>query len=190
MRWMLLTIVVVTSACGASVKRGEMPSEPLAEVSANELYRTGLAYSARQNFVRAEQYFIAAIAKGMSEHKVIPKIMQSCVLSNRLESAVVHGEGYISKFPSAMPMRLLLASIYLETENYGAARGHLLLIRESDPDMAEAAFLLGRAELAIGAKKRARRQFAAYLQKQPNGEGAPFARAQLGSDKKPRRVSR
>jgi tetratricopeptide (TPR) repeat protein len=176
MKWIGLVSVIGLLACGGSAKSVRQPGDPLAGVPGDALYRQGVMLVARQDFVRAEQYFAAAMARGVREARVMPMLMRACLESSRLHAALGHALPYLSRTPGDWRLRYLVASVLAALGDPAQARQHLDRVIAVAPDFADAHFLLGtlaRDELDL---ERAQKDFARYLALAPEGKHADEAR--------------
>jgi outer membrane protein assembly factor BamD (BamD/ComL family) len=71
----------------------------------------GLELLERGDYVRAEQYLQAAARSGGSEAELIVPLLQSCIASNRLRSALAHAERHLARHPDAAHVRYVRSAI-------------------------------------------------------------------------------
>lgn len=163
-------------------------SDPLNDIPPAELYRRGMILGQRGDFVRAEQYLLAARNRGFDEARVIPALMEVCVRGSRLSAGLGYAEPYLESHPTDWPLRLLVGSIHLGLGRLAEARSHLeralrdgtaAAAREARPEPAEPHYLLGivlREQAEIVAS---RAHFARYAELEPAGTHAEEVRAIL-----------
>jgi tetratricopeptide (TPR) repeat protein len=174
-------VAMLVSACGGAQHgsgEGDGSPDPLDTVEAAELYRRGRILAEQEDYVRAEQYLVAAIERGHSEDEVMPHLIASCVRSSRLSAALRYAEPYLEHNPGAWSLRLLVASIYMGLEQSDAAESQLGRVVLDRPEDATAHYLL--AVIARDVRRdadRTVRHFQRYLELAPGGEHADEARA-------------
>jgi len=159
-------------------------ADPLDDIPAAELFRRGQVLAQHGDFVRAEQYLLAARNRGFEEARVMPVLMEVCVRASRLSAAIGYAEPYLESHPSDWPLRILVGSIHLGLGHLGEARTHLEhAVRDGGtadrPEPAEAHYLLGivlREQTEIA---EARVHFARYAELEPSGTHAEEVRAIL-----------
>lgn len=153
--------------------------DPLETVAAEELYRRGLALSEASDYVRAEQYFVAALERGHPEDEVMMPLVVACVRSDRLSAALRHAEPYLARHPGAWALRLVVATVQMALGEPQRARDELLQITRDAPREPAPHYMLGvlAREQLDGDAMRA--HFARYLALEPEGPHAAEARAAL-----------
>ncbi len=159
-------------------------ADPLDDIPAAELFRRGQVLAQHGDFVRAEQYLLAARNRGFEEARVMPVLMEVCVRASRLSAAIGYAEPYLESHPSDWPLRILVGSIHLGLGHLGEARTHLEhAVRDGltpdRPEPAEAHYLLGIVLREMTELAEARTHFARYAELEPNGTHAEEVRAIL-----------
>lgn len=177
-----LMMSLLLLGCGAAATSAASgTTDPLDSVSAEELYRRGVVLGRAGDFVRAEQYIVAAIDRGFPEQEAMPALMAACVQSSRLSAALGYAEPYLARHPSEWSLRLLVASIHMGLDAHDRARDELTRVLADAPEEPpEAHYFLGvlyRDELAD--MERAREHFRRYLALAPEGTHREEARAAL-----------
>jgi hypothetical protein len=130
--------------------------------------------------VRAEQYLTLAIRAGAPESHVITPLIQACVGSSRLQSALAHALPYLSRHPDAWRLRQLVAAIELALGRTERALAELARVTRDHPHAASARYLAAViARDALADAPAASASFAAYLRERPNGDHAAEARSWL-----------
>ena len=173
-----LTLAAAPACTRTPPPAGPPPGDPLASVRASDLYRRGVALARAGDFVRAEQYLTAAIARGYPQARALPALLRVCVASSRLRAALGHAEPYLERNPDAWSLRYLVASIYLGVGEADRARESLERVIADAPGQADPHYLLGivlRDEL--GDRPAAGRHFARYLALAPRGAHAAEVRS-------------
>ncbi|UJR84898.1 tetratricopeptide repeat protein [Sandaracinus amylolyticus] len=181
-RVLLIVVALAAIGCGgAQTQPDETPvTDPLSTVQAGELYERGVYLAQHEDYIRAEQYLVAAMQRGHDEHVVMPALLAACVRSSRLSAALGYAEPYLERHPDAWSLRLLVATIHMGLGEAENAHTHLLRVVEEHPDEAVAHYMLGvlsRDDLANPAAAIA--SFQRYLELAPEGEHAPEARASI-----------
>jgi tetratricopeptide (TPR) repeat protein len=151
----------------------------LRSVSAESLYRTGKSLSAQGDYVRAEQYLIAALARGAAEEKVLPVLLRACLEASRLRAAVGYAEPYLARHPDDWRLRYVLATVFSSLGEETQARDHLQRVMEDAPTFPDVFFTMGlmaQNELDFDS---ARKHFGKYLALAPQGPHAAEAREGL-----------
>ncbi len=192
---LLVAAIEATVGCGGATASEEVQTsspatadDPLNAVTAEELFRRGVILGQRGDFVRAEQYLLAARRRNFDEDRVIPALMEVCVRASRLSAAIGYAEPYLESHPANWSLRMLLGSIHLGLGHLGDARQHLeRALRDAsaqaasrgEPEPAEPHYLLGivlrdQAEIVL-----AREHFARYQALAPEGTHAEEVRAIL-----------
>src|SRR5690606_32430108 len=87
------------------------------------LLSQGRFFAARGESVRAEQYFLAAVQEGVPRSEVFPELLQSCVESGRLRSALHHVEEEIRMRSEEPSLLQLAASLSWALDHKRAAFG-------------------------------------------------------------------
>jgi tetratricopeptide (TPR) repeat protein len=175
-RLVLIAIVCLGAACGGSQKQVRLKGDPLRQVSAKSLYRTGAAFADQGDYVRAEQYLVAALAKGYSEDKVLPVLLRACLESSRLRAGISYAEPYLSRHPEDWRLRFVLATVYASLGETSRARSELHRVLETSPNFGGAHFALGKLSLEELDLTGAKKHFKRYLVLEPHGIHAAEAK--------------
>lgn len=190
--------LVLALGCGAArsgAEDGPHNPDPLDDISGAELYRRGRLLGASGDFIRAEQYFAAAIQRGFSEDQAMPALMQVCIEASRLAAALSYAEPYLARHPDKWSLRMLVASIHMGLDHLERARDELERVLEDAPEEPpQAHYFLGvlfRDELLDA--EQAAEHFERYLALAPEGEHREEAAAGIspqtsGGASLPRRV--
>lgn len=185
--------LVLTSGCGGpsvevQTSSPATASDPLDAIPAAELFRRGVILGRHGDFVRAEQYLLAARNRGFDEDRVIPALMEVCVRASRLSAALGYAEPYLESHPAQWPLRILVGSIHLGLGQLTDARRHLeRAIRDggtngegqAHAEPAEAHYLLGIVMREQSEIVEARVHFARYAELEPEGTHSEEVRAIL-----------
>lgn len=174
----LLLVALVLSACGgASTQptRTQMP-DPLDQVEAQELFRRGQQLAQMGDYVRAEQYLVAAMERGVTEAQVMPELMEVCVQSSRYSAALSYAEPYLAGHPEDWRLRQLVASILMGLGRPSDAVRELERVVISAPEEPLPYFLLGVIQRDhLHSPVLARERFLRYLELSPEGPHAEEA---------------
>ncbi|MDW8247251.1 MAG: tetratricopeptide repeat protein [Sandaracinaceae bacterium] len=189
MLWLVTIVAVLSFGCGAGPEvRKAGSGDILQSVSAEELWRRGMALARRGDYTRAEQYLLVARDKGVPEERVLPWLVSVCVRASRLSAAVSYAEPYLERHPDDWPLRTLVGSLHYALGRLNEARKHLekaVELAKKDPRLregkepAETHYLLAIVLRDQGEDSRAREHFSAYLNLNPHGEHAAEVRAIL-----------
>lgn len=145
---------------------------------AASLFQRGQAAARRGDSVRAEQYLSLAIDRGYDVERALPLLLQVCLSSSRLRSALDHAEPYLRDHPDAEALRYLVATIHVGLAQTSEARVELEQLLRANADSSDAHYLLGVLD-SDGDVDSARTHFRAYLDVAPKGERAPEVRSRL-----------
>lgn len=172
--------LVLAAAC-ASTRTGEMPTgDPLARVEGRQLYQQALGYAQSGDLVRAEQYFVAALERGMDERSVMPPLIRTCVAASRFRAAVGYATHYLERHPDDVPLRFLTATIQAGLGENAAARRSLEEVIQRNARHAGAHYNLATLlRDGYNDPRGADAHFRHYLALEPSGEHAEEARAGL-----------
>lgn len=180
----LLGLACVTAACGASAPPSDRPAmpDPLADVEAEDLFAHGAALAQQGDGVRAEQYIVAAIERGFSVEEALPLLIQVCVASDRLSSALSHAEPQLREHPDRWPLRHVIGTLYLGLGRVDDAQRELERVVAQAPNAAMPHFHLGMLLYENRGDREAARPFLArYLELDPEGRHVAEARSVLTS---------
>jgi pilus assembly protein CpaF len=107
---LIVTLAAAGGCGGTSVEvqtsSSATTSDPLNDIEPSELFRRGVVLAQHGDFVRAEQYLLAARNRGFDEGRVIPPLMEVCVRASRLSAAIGYAEPYLESHPSDWPLRV------------------------------------------------------------------------------------
>jgi tetratricopeptide (TPR) repeat protein len=144
------------------------------------LFALGRDHEARGDNLRAEQYFLAAQRAGHAEAQILPRLLEVCVSSGRLRSALGYAEPYLRRHPQDFKLRHLVASIHFGLGDAARAYGELEGVLGEAPEHAPSHYLLAViADEAFADQATARRYFQGYLKLEPHGDHAAEANSWL-----------
>jgi tetratricopeptide (TPR) repeat protein len=152
----------------------------MANVSSQQLFDTGVTLVRAGDLVRAEQYLVASIQRGMPETQVLPVLMSTCVQASRYRAAVSHATPYLERHPHDWRLRYLLGTILSAIDEHQAARRQFEAVIHDNTRHAGAHF-----DLAMLLRSRfndpvsADTHFRQYLALEPEGPHADEARQGL-----------
>ena len=180
--WIALGLIF-TIGCGArgQSRDSSTNTDPLDDVSGQELYRRGRLLAGSGDFIRAEQYIAAAIQRGFPEDEAMPALMNVCIEGSRLAAALSYAEPYLARHPSQWSLRMLVASIYMGLEQDERARDELeRVVQDAADEPPQAHYFLGVLYRdRLDDAERAAEHFGRYLALAPEGEHVEEARAGL-----------
>lgn len=175
--WFLLSAVFgPLTACSSSGRAGPARDAP----QPHNLLEEGRRYASVGEHLRAEQYFTAAVGQGASWDDVIVPLVEVCVQSGRLESALGYVRRHAKRHPLDPALHHLSAALALALRKWDIARNHVQHLEQADRLPAESLLFLGDYFQDRGTEPdRARRYYAAYLRAAPQGQRAPSIRVVL-----------
>jgi Flp pilus assembly protein TadD len=181
---LVASLLAAALGCGASTSpeaRPPMP-DPLDGVAADELYGHGAALALQGDTVRAEQYVVAAIERGFSVAEALPLLIEVCVASNRLSSALSHAEPHLREHPEQWPLRHVIGTLYLGLGRIDDAQRELERVVAEAPDAPMPRFNLGMLLYEHrDDREAARPHLERYLELAPQGRHASEVRSVLAS---------
>jgi len=161
-------------ACGASEPPEAKTAAQQETAAARALFERGVELTREGDSVRAEQYLAASLREGYDWEVALPLLMRVCLGGSRLRAALNHASPYLKKYPDAVWLRYLVATVYLGLGQPLHARQQLLAIQGLPPYAARTQYLLGQTEWeGFGDATAAARHYREYLRVEPNG---PYAR--------------
>lgn len=167
------------SGCATSSPREpEHLRQPLSD--AHQLAERGARASESGDFIRAEQYFTAAIAAGGDRSTLVPQLLRACVASGHLRLAGEISEAELPRTPHDGRLRFLAGAIQASLGNRALARDHLVRAATELPNSADVQFAVAtffRDDL--GDRVDADPYFRAYLALAPKGPHAEEAKGSL-----------
>ena len=182
LRAQLAAAAVLLGACGGAggLREGAPPTDPVAEVSPEELFATGMSSAAQGDYLRAEQYLAAAGARGHDETKVIGPLVQVCVAASRLRQALLYAQPYLRRHADDWRLRFVVATVLLALDRVPEARAELERVVTAAPDVPEPHFVLGSLlREHLRDEPAAKSHLERYLALAPEGGHADEARIAL-----------
>jgi len=136
---------LASSGCGASQTRDarELPSRVS---DPDALYRFAVNLAGRGDLVRAEQYALLAVENGLSPRRSLLLLLNVCLRSSRVTSALAHAEPVLRSFPDDHRLRYVVASIYAALNRRDDAVRELAVVVRANPTHAQAVALLTRLQ--------------------------------------------
>lgn len=95
---------------------------------AEQLHASGMRLSRMGQSVRAEQYFLASIDAGADEGLVLGDLIETCIASGRLRSAIDYVERALRGDPKSFELRRLAVSLYVSLGQTEAADEHVQVL--------------------------------------------------------------
>jgi len=170
---------IAAVGCGAAAKQDALtPKQQLQDPQI--LIARGKAYAEIGDYVRAEQYFAAAIAAGGEQKEVLPPLLKACVASGNVRLASEYAESALANSPNDGHLRFLTGALHASVGNKLAAKTHLVRAATDlpkDPDVQFAVATFFRDSMAD--RVEADPYFREYLKLAPGGQHAEEARASL-----------
>jgi len=161
------------AACSASGPPEAQTADQHDQAAARALFERGIALTREGDSVRAEQYLAASMREGYDWEVALPILMRVCLTGSRLRAALNYASPYLKKYPDAVWLRYLVATVYLGLGQPLHAREHLLAIQGLPPYEARTQYLLGQTEWeGFGDATAATRHYREYLRLEPDGPNA------------------
>jgi tetratricopeptide (TPR) repeat protein len=180
-----VALLLACVSCGASRPASLAPGQqggpdPLEVLTAEALFQRGHESANRGDTVRAEQYLQLALEKGYDRGRALPVLLNVCLSSGRLRSALNYAEPELRLRPDDAELRYLVASIHWGLGQRHEARDELKQLLRVEPKQAAALYLLGVIEADdFGQDNSAREYFQSYLAAAPRGKHAAEIRNRL-----------
>jgi hypothetical protein len=176
----LAAVLAAAGACASTQSRDMPPGDPLARVAARELYQQAVGFAQTGDLVRAEQYFVASLERGMDERVVMPTLIRTCVSASRFRAAVGYATHYLERHPEDVPLRFLTGTILAGLgENQSARRSFEDVLRRSERHAGAHYNLATLLRDGYNDPRGADEHFRQYLAIEPSGAHAEEARAGL-----------
>lgn len=134
--------LVLACAGTPAESRPPMP-DPLSDVEAEDLYAHGAALAQQGDSIRAEQYVVAAVERGFPTAEALPLLIEVCVASDRLSSALSYAEPFLRDHPTQWPLRHVVGTLYLGLGRVDDAQRELERVVSEAPDAAMPRYHLG-----------------------------------------------
>jgi Tfp pilus assembly protein PilF len=164
--------------CAARAAQQGPTTDPMASVTAQQLYDTGLAAARAGDLVRAEQYLVASMQRGMPEPRVLRQLVSVCVQASRFRAAVAYARPYLERHPHDWALRYLLGTILEGLDEHQSARREIEAVIADNARHAEAHFLLATLlRERFNDPVSADVHFRQYIEIAPDGSHAEEARA-------------
>ena len=172
-------VAILLAGCGAAGEpKVAAPSASADTRDAAAFFADGREAADRGDAIRAEQYLSLALAQGYEPSAVVPLLLQVCIAGSHLRAALNHAEPYLRQNPDDQKLRYLVATIHLGLGQQEEARTDLEQLLRTNPDYADAHFLLGILE-SDSDENEARSHFLRCLELASKGEHAPEVRSRL-----------
>ncbi len=176
--WGGTLLVLAVTDCGAGA-----PSRPPAAArseTSGALFEMAKQSARDDDFVRAEQYASAAVARGFSSDRATPFLVQVCIGSGRYGAALDYAAPFLDQHPDDLALRDLVATLELALGRASDARADLEEATRADPGRSASHYLLAvvlrdQFDDLAGASS----EFSAYLRAAPAGEHSGEARVWL-----------
>jgi tetratricopeptide (TPR) repeat protein len=126
--------------------------------------------------LRAEEYLRAAWDAGAPAERVAPLLVELCVESGRLQSALVYVERARRETPHHPQMIQLSASLLIALGQEKRARLDVMELERLSPNYPEALYFLGEYLLEQGESARGTHYLESYLRRWPYAARVPWVR--------------
>lgn len=159
--------------CAGSQGGADLARSASADVA---LLEKGREYAALGQSVRAEQYFLAAARSGANSATVFELIIETCVASGRLGSALRHVEDFLRKNPDDPRLIQLAASLNEALGHDEAARQLVLSLTRSEAITPEGSLFIAEFFDRAGTdRQEAIARYQRYLSQTEPENQAPWA---------------
>jgi tetratricopeptide (TPR) repeat protein len=145
------------------------------------LIERGLSFSRSGDWERAEEYLSAALDAGAAADEALPPLLQSCIAGRRYRTAAEHARDNLPRLVRRRPqVELVLAALYLSLDEPERALRLLEQVVAVEPGNATAQYLLADTlRERFQDVEKADRHYQKYLELEPDGRYAEFARGNL-----------
>lgn len=167
---------------GANEPGGQTETDPLKNISKEELFDQGIALARAGDMIRSEQYLAAAYDKGYNPEQVLPVLLAVCVQSSRLSAALNYATPELDHHPHNWSLRTVVASIHMGLENFERAEAEFVQALRDAPETNRAPIHFQLASLyhdKLNQDEKAKPHYEAYLSLAPEGEHKDEARFAL-----------
>lgn len=142
--WLLVAI-----GCAGAPPRGRSAASMVARGDGDTLHGLAEALARQGDLVRAEQYAMLAVQRGMPLEQALPLLVDVCVRASRISAALHHAEPVLRAAPHNHRLRFVVASLYLALSRPDDAMRELRLVLQSEPKHEGAAQLLAQIQEAL-----------------------------------------
>ncbi|HTM44388.1 MAG TPA: hypothetical protein VL137_05505 [Polyangiaceae bacterium] len=173
--FLLCSTLLAVACSGTQPARTNTPAKTLRPL-ASEYFKLGQDEARAGDNLRAEQYLLAAKKAGYAEAAVLPPLLDVCLSSGRLRTALSYAIPFLQTHPDQFVLRHLVGAIYLALGDAAEAFHELQLVESQEPTFAPTKYLLGVASAEeFSDTAAAQRYFEEYLKLAPHGPHAPEA---------------
>lgn len=177
-----LGLALFAVGCGATVNETPKTSGPRYSPLKDPGVMTehADAFAEGGDFIRAQQYYSAALAAGGKSSVIMPKLLKACIASGDLRLATEYAEQELARNPEDAHLRFVTGALEAQIGNRPAARKHLSLAATQMKENAKVQFVVAtffRDDMQD--RGEADPYFREYLRLDPNGEHAAEARSSL-----------
>ncbi len=176
-------LVLLCAGCNhAGLHHSSGLSEELRTITAEDLFKEGVAYAVRGDTLRAEQYLNASRQRGYDPEAVVTWLVRVCVASSRYQSALTHATAYLRENPSHWWLRFVVANLHDALGDVEAARSELEMVVEAEPERSLPHYRLGVLyQERLANPHLSELHFREYLRLAPDGPHAAEVRAALAN---------
>jgi predicted Zn-dependent protease len=148
MRWLVLSgcvaALVLGLGCMSQQPSARSASSLLIEGDGGALHRVARRLAVQGDLVRAEQYAMLAVQRGLPIAQVLPLLLEVCLRASRVSAALHHAEPVLRRRPDDQRLRYVVASLYVALNRREDAERELALLLRADPDHHAASLLLAQ----------------------------------------------
>jgi len=168
-----LVLLLSLGACATAASSSQAPS-------ASALFEQGVAAHQASDSTRAEQYLSAALEAGVPEERVLPPLLQTCLASDRYDTALHYARRRLLRHPEDWYLRYLVANLHLATGQPERARLETERLIEERPQAADPHYLMAlvTSDLPRG-RNQTVQSLHRYLAIAPHGPHAADAKRML-----------
>jgi tetratricopeptide (TPR) repeat protein len=183
LHWSCSFLYVLCILCAGCASTTAAPTPSTTADAAGDgfrLFRLGQEHAQRGDNLRAEQYLLAAERAGHPTAELLPHLLDVCLSSGRLRSALGYAEPHLRRHPEDYRLRHLVASVHYGLGNATRAFREGQRVLSEAPHHAPSHYLLALiSDEAFTDHESARAHFQGYLALEPQGDHAAEASSWL-----------
>ncbi len=171
----LVLLLLANGACSRSAEPPQAPSSSQA-IQAEYLLNEGLKLAREGKHLKAEQYLLAAWDAGLPPERVVGPLVESCVTTGRLRSALFHVQRARRERPQDPSLVHLMATLHLGLGQPELAAQAVDDLGKAEPTYPEALYFLGEYHYGRKQAALARVYLQRFVELFPDAPQVPWAR--------------